>query len=38
MGLLGQNSSGVTDADIRNMIREHRSEIHELRQEYAIKM
>ena len=38
MGLFGQNSSGVTDADIRNMIREHRSEIQELRQEYAIKM
>jgi hypothetical protein len=38
MGLIGQHSSGITDADIRNMIRQHRCEIQEIRQEYAAKM
>ena len=36
-GSFGNNSSSVTDADIRNMIREHRNEIQEIRQDTLLK-
>ena len=36
--VMKSNAGGVTDADIRNMLREHRSELQDLRQEHAVKM